>query len=158
MTRCSDDGEPGGTAGKPILEVIQGSGIRNIVIVVTRYFGGTLLGTGGLVRAYTDAAKEGIAGSVLIEKIPGRRYALETDYTDLGKIQYILAQNQIIIEETVYTDKVKIHTLIPEESKGRLLKALTEATGGRGQAAEEEEVYFGLAEGQVQIYPLEEEE
>lgn len=158
LTRCSDDGEPGGTAGKPILEVIQGSGIRNIVIVVTRYFGGTLLGTGGLVRAYTDAAKEGIAGSVLIEKIPGRRYALETDYTDLGKIQYILAQNQIIIEETVYTDKVKIHTLIPEESKGCLLKALTEATGGRVQAAEEEEVYFGLAEGQVQIYPLEEEE
>lgn len=158
LTRCSDDGEPGGTAGKPILEVIQGSGIRNIVIVVTRYFGGTLLGTGGLVRAYTDAAKEGIARSVLIEKIPGRRYSLETDYTDLGKIQYILAQNQITIEDTSYTDKVVIHTLIPEEDKNHLMKELTEATGGRIKALEEEEVYFGLAEGKVQIYPMEEED
>lgn len=73
VTRCSDDGEPGGTAGKPILEVIEGSGIHNIVIVVTRYFGGTLLGTGGLVRAYTDAAKAGIENSVIIgmEPVPG---------------------------------------------------------------------------------------
>ena len=67
LTRCSDDGEPGGTAGKPILEVIQGSGIRNIVIVVTRYFGGTLLGTGGLVRGYTGAATAGIELAVIIE-------------------------------------------------------------------------------------------
>ena len=76
LTRCSDDGEPGGTAGKPILEVIQGSGIRNIVIVVTRYFGGTLLGTGGLVRAYTEAAKAGIENAVIIEKIPATRMKL----------------------------------------------------------------------------------
>ena len=95
--------------------------------------------------------KEGIARSVLIEKIPGRRYSLETDYTDLGKIQYILAQNQITIEDTSYTDKVVIHTLIPEEEKNRLIKELTEATGGRIKALEEEEVYFGLAEGKVQI-------
>ena len=72
-TRCSDDGEPSGTAGKPILEVISGSGIHNIVVVVTRYFGGTLLGTGGLVRAYTDATRAGIENSDIVEKIPGRR-------------------------------------------------------------------------------------
>ena len=79
LTRCSDDGEPGGTAGKPILEVIQGSGICNIAIVVTRYFGGTLLGTGGLVRAYTEAAKAGLEESVIIEKIPGIRMTLAAE-------------------------------------------------------------------------------
>ena len=117
LTRCSDDGEPGGTAGKPILEVIQGSGIRNIVIVVTRYFGGTLLGTGGLVRAYTDAAKAGIENSVIIEKIPGTRIKILTEYTDLGKIQYLLAQNQVTVENTEYTDKVVIHALFPDEER-----------------------------------------
>src|SRR5699024_4493064 len=100
LTRCSDDGEPGGTAGKPILEVIQGSGICNIAIVVTRYFGGTLLGTGGLVRAYTDAAKAGIENSVIIEKIPGVRMKLVTDYTDLCMIQYILGEKEVTEEQT----------------------------------------------------------
>lgn len=69
--RCSDDGEPSGTAGKPILEVIRGAGLHNIFVVVTRYFGGTLLGTGGLVRAYTESAREGISHSQIITKIYG---------------------------------------------------------------------------------------
>ena len=90
-TRCSDDGEPSGTAGKPILEVISGSGIHNIVVVVTRYFGGTLLGTGGLVRAYTDATRAGIENSDIVEKIPGRRVDIAMDYTDLGKLQYMVS-------------------------------------------------------------------
>ena len=122
LTRCSDDGEPGGTAGKPILEVIQGGGICNIAIVVTRYFGGTLLGTGGLVRAYTEAAKAGLEESVIIEKIPGIRMTLAAEYTDLGKIQYILAQNQIIVEKTDYTDTVEMQALFPEEEKEYLMK------------------------------------
>lgn len=152
LTRCSDDGEPGGTAGKPILEVIQGSGIRNIVIVVTRYFGGTLLGTGGLVRAYTDAAKAGIENSVIIEKIPGTRIKILTEYTDLGKIQYLLAQNQVTVENTEYTDKVVIHALFPDEEKEFLRKALTEGTEGRVVLEEGENVYYGLAEGEVIIF------
>lgn len=152
LTRCSDDGEPGGTAGKPILEVIQGSGIRNIVIVVTRYFGGTLLGTGGLVRAYTDAAKAGIENSVIIEKIPGTRIKILTEYTDLGKIQYLLAQNQVTVENTEYTDKVVIHALFPDEEKEFLRKALTEGTGCRVVLEEGENVYYGLAEGEVIIF------
>ena len=68
LQRCSDDGEPNGTAGKPMLEVLRGNELRNIVVVVTRYFGGTLLGTGGLVRAYTKAVQEGIGNSVIVEK------------------------------------------------------------------------------------------
>lgn len=152
LTRCSDDGEPGGTAGKPILEVIQGSGIRNIVIVVTRYFGGTLLGTGGLVRAYTEAAKAGIENAVIIEKIPATRMKLFTEYTDLGKIQYILAQNQVTVENTEYTDKVEIRALFPEKEKKALCRALTESTGGRVHIEEGEDVYYGTAEGEVIIF------
>ena len=77
--RFSDDGEPGGTAGKPILEVIRGHGLKNVLVVVTRYFGGTLLGTGGLVRAYTQSAQAGIAASTLITKIDGYELKIETD-------------------------------------------------------------------------------
>ena len=152
VTRCSDDGEPGGTAGKPILEVIEGSGIHNIVIVVTRYFGGTLLGTGGLVRAYTDAAKAGIENSVIIEKIPGVRMKLVTDYTDLGKIQYILAQNEVTVEHTDYTDKVEIQALFSQDQKAFLIKTLTEGTGGRLRMEEGDEVYFAVVEGEILVF------
>ena len=152
VTRCSDDGEPGGTAGKPILEVIEGSGIHNIVIVVTRYFGGTLLGTGGLVRAYTDAAKAGIENSVIIEKIPGVRMKLVTDYTDLGKIQYILAQNEVTVEHTDYTDKVEIQALFSQDQKAFLIKTLTEGTGGRLKMEEGDEVYFAVVEGEILVF------
>ncbi|MCI5503125.1 MAG: YigZ family protein [Eubacterium sp.] len=152
VTRSSDDGEPSGTAGKPILEVILGSGIHNIVIVVTRYFGGTLLGTGGLVRAYTEAARAGINQADIIEKIEGNRMILETDYTDLGKIQYLLAQNGVTVENTDYADKVIIHPLFPKEDKQRLCKALVEATGGRVKIVEEELVYFGTVDGEVLVF------
>ena len=139
-TRCSDDGEPSGTAGKPILEVISGSGIHNIVVVVTRYFGGTLLGTGGLVRAYTDATRAGIENSDIVEKIPGRRVDIAMDYTDLGKLQYMLAQ------------KVIIHALFPESDKEKLKKKITEATSGRVMTQEGEEVYFGTVDGEVIVF------
>lgn len=151
-TRCNDDGEPSGTAGKPILEVISGSGVHNIVIVVTRYFGGTLLGTGGLVRAYTDAARAGIEGSDIVEKVPGRRIELFMDYTDLGKLQYLLAQNEVLTEETEYTDKVIVHALFPEEEKEMLKKKITEATSGRVGVKEGEEVYFGSVSGEVIVF------
>lgn len=151
-TRCSDDGEPGGTAGKPILEVITGSGIHNIVVVVTRYFGGTLLGTGGLVRAYTDATRAGIENSDIVEKIPGRRVDIAMDYTDLGKLQYLLAQNEVLTEDTEYTDKVIIHALFPEADKDMLKKKITEATSGRVVTQEGEEVYFGTVSGEVIVF------
>lgn len=152
VTRCSDDGEPGGTAGKPILEVIQGSGISNTVIVVTRYFGGTLLGTGGLVRAYTEASRAGIADAVIVEKIRGVRMKLQAEYTDLGKIQYILAQNQVITEQTDYTDKVAIRILLPQEDRLVLWDALREGTGGRIRVTEEEAVYYGVTGEEVILF------
>ena len=105
-TRCSDDGEPSGTAGRPMLDVILGEDIYNVAVVVTRYFGGVLLGTGGLVRAYSKAVQEGLSESLLIEKKKGISLKITTDYTGIGKIQYIAGERQIPILDSEYTDKV----------------------------------------------------
>ena len=93
--RCSDDGEPQGTAGKPMLEVLLGEDLYNTAVVVTRYFGGTLLGTGGLVRAYSKAVQEGLADSRIITKKHGILTEVGTDYNSVGKLQYLFAQNEI---------------------------------------------------------------
>ena len=89
LQRCSDDGEPNGTAGRPMLEVLLRENIHDLVVVVTRYFGGILLGTGGLVRAYQKAVQEGLKNSIIIEKRPGKKLRIDTDYNGIGKIQYI---------------------------------------------------------------------
>ena len=113
LTRCSDDGEPGGTAGRPMLEVLLGEGIRNIVVVVTRYFGGVLLGTGGLVRAYTQAVKAGLENSVIGSMCYGCELEVVTDYNGIGKIQYLLGQRGITPTDSSYTDVVTLRLVIP---------------------------------------------
>lgn len=95
LTRCSDDGEPSGTAGRPMLEVLTGEGIRNAAVVVTRYFGGVLLGTGGLVRAYTQAVKEGLRNCRVGRMRPGYEAVAEADYGDIGKVQYLLRNSSV---------------------------------------------------------------
>ena len=92
IQKASDDGEPQGTAGKPILEVLKKEAIKDTLICVTRYFGGTLLGTGGLVRAYGKAAKEGLLAAGIIEKRKIKLYALKMPYTLSGKVQYLLSE------------------------------------------------------------------
>lgn len=131
LLRFSDDGEPQGTAGKPILEVIQGSGIRNICIVVTRYFGGTLLGTGGLVRAYTDAAKAGIAAGITRLKRQLIECELDMEYTDLGKIQYLIGNTDAEITDTIYTDKVLLKVRVYAPVFEKFGNEVTESTGAR---------------------------
>lgn len=140
--RFSDDGEPSGTAGRPILEVLTGSGIRNLVLVVTRYFGGTLLGTGGLVRAYTQAARAGLAACQTATMRYGYELAVETDYNGIGKLQYLLGQRGIPIEESTYTDQVKIVCRVPREEKDGLLKEITEATAGAAQIKVSDPFYY----------------
>lgn len=142
LTRCSDDGEPSGTAGRPMLEVLLGEELRNVAVVVTRYFGGTLLGTGGLVRAYSGAVKEGLAASVLGRMRYGVRLMIDTDYNGIGKIQYILGQKGLIPEDTVYTDKVQLQVIVPFEMSAGLCKEITEATGARAGLTEVEKLYF----------------
>ncbi len=131
LTRCSDDGEPSGTAGKPILEVLLSAGVTNVAVVVTRYFGGTLLGTGGLVRAYTQATKEGLADAGIATMRFGKELTIGIDYTDVGKVQYILGNRQIDIAQSRYTQTVEFDIRIPAEAVGALTKELTEATAAR---------------------------
>ena len=131
FTRCSDDGEPSGTAGRPMLDVILGEDIYNVAVVVTRYFGGVLLGTGGLVRAYSKAVQEGLAGSLVIEKKKGISLKVTTDYTGIGKIQYIAGERQIPILDSEYTDKVVLKLLVPDAETEAVQKAITEGTNGR---------------------------
>ena len=131
LTRCSDDGEPAGTAGRPMLDVLLKEDIHNIAIVVTRYFGGTLLGTGGLVRAYSGAVQEGLKHSVILTRQSGVRLEIRTDYTDLGKIQYLMGQKQIPTLDSAYTDSVWLEALVPSAQLESFCDALTEGTAGK---------------------------
>lgn len=142
MTRCSDDGEPSGTAGRPMLEVLLASGIRNVAVVVTRYFGGTLLGTGGLVRAYTQAVQAGLAACSVADMRYGVLLELRTDYNGIGKVQYICAQHNIQIQNSEYTEHVTLHVLVEWEQKDAFVKEVTEATNGRTEIEEIEKLYF----------------
>lgn len=121
IERCSDDGEPSGTAGMPILEVIRGMNLRNVIVVVTRYFGGTLLGTGGLVRAYSGCAKLGLESSNIAENILYYLMDVKIDYTLSGKVQYEILQNDYIIHDTQYQDNV-IYTVLVEHNKKEIFE------------------------------------
>lgn len=131
LLRFSDDGEPQGTAGKPILEVVQGSGVRNICIAVVRYFGGTLLGTGGLVRAYTDAAKAGLEASVIRQRRRLVEAELSAEYPDLGRLQYLIGNADAEVTDTVYTERVLVKVRVYAPVYDRFVKTVTEATAGR---------------------------
>ncbi|MDD6211849.1 MAG: YigZ family protein [Clostridiales bacterium] len=131
ISRCSDDGEPSGTAGRPILDVLLGSDVHNACVVVTRYFGGVLLGTGGLVRAYGKAAREGLDNSIILEQIPGRKLQFVCDYSTIGKIQYIAGNRGYQSLDSEYSDIVKLTYLVPEEEARRFCAEITEATNGK---------------------------
>lgn len=151
-TRCSDDGEPSGTAGRPMLDVILGEDIYNVAVVVTRYFGGVLLGTGGLVRAYSKAVQEGLAASRIIEKRRGISLKVTTDYTGIGKIQYIAGERSIPILNSEYTDKVVLELLIPSDEADAVQKAITEGTNGRARMEKNRELYFAVLDGEVMTF------
>ncbi len=131
MIRCSDDGEPQGTAGRPILEVINGSEIHDIVIVVTRYFGGTLLGTGGLVRAYTEAAKAVITAADIVKITHGIKTRMKVGYTDFGKIRYELEKDQICPIDITYESDVSFTVTMTCDMEKEMIGALTDITGGK---------------------------
>ena len=142
LMRFSDDGEPGGTAGKPMLEVLLGEGVRNAAVVVTRYFGGVLLGTGGLVRAYTQAVQEGLRNSRTGWMKYGYLLSMETDYNGVGKILYLLGQRGLEPAEAQYTEAVSLKVLVPYEMRESLEKDITEATCGKTVIQLEDEMFF----------------
>ena len=151
FTRCSDDGEPAGTAGHPMLDVLLGEGIHNTAVVVTRYFGGTLLGTGGLVRAYSKSVQAGLAASTVLEKKKGFLLAMETDYSGIGKIQYLLGQRGLLITDSQYTDKVTVETLVPQEELVSVKEEITEGTNGKTVFAKEEPVAYAF-DGKTPVF------
>lgn len=147
-SRCNDDGEPAGTAGKPMLEVLIGEGVHNVAVVVTRYFGGVLLGTGGLVRAYQAAVKAGLAASKIAVKRQGVKMTLYTDYNGIGKIQYIIGNMGINCVDTRYTDTVEVDIVVPLENERKFVDKVTEGTAGRTVIDRGEEVYYIMVGGE----------
>lgn len=152
IQRFSDDGEPSGTAGKPMLDVLVNEEIHNVAVVVTRYFGGTLLGTGGLVRAYGKAVKEGLDSSVVVEKIRGIVLEIRTDYNGLGKIQYLLGQRKIDILDSEYAEDVLVKALVPMELLDEVKKAVIEATGGKSAMEDGEELDFARKDKELLVF------
>ena len=141
LTRCSDDGEPGGTAGRPMLEVLLGEGLCDVAAAVTRYFGGTLLGTGGLVRAYSGAVKEALKSAQTGMMRYGVKLRIGTDYGGAGKLQYLFGQRGIRAEAE-YGEVVCFALTVPVGEAESLKKAVTEATNGKAVIEETEKIYF----------------
>lgn len=151
FSRCSDDGEPASTAGKPMLEVLINEGIHNAAVVVTRYFGGVLLGTGGLVRAYQGAVKEGLAASVIVEKQKGAKYKITTDYNGIGKLQYIIASLNIFTINTEYTENVDIEVMVNSSMEKEFVDKVVEGTNGKVKISRIEEMSYVIVDNQVVI-------
>lgn len=152
LTRCSDDGEPAGTAGRPMLDVLLKENIHNAAVVVTRYFGGVLLGAGGLVRAYQQATKAGLSASEIIEKKEGAVLFIRTDYTGIGRLQYLFAQEKITVMDTAYEADVLVKAVIPENDKKRIEKTIIEQTNGTAKLEWGDEVTFAEYDGEVLLF------
>jgi len=141
IQRYSDDGEPSGTAGIPLLDILRGQSIQNAMIAVTRYFGGTLLGTGGLVRAYGHSGAEAVRSAEVIEKNLYESLKIFTDYTSFGKIQYAALQNEHIIQKVNYTEQVEMDVLVLTDAAGSFIKEIADLTAGQAQVEKGSPVY-----------------
>ena len=132
IMRYSDDGEPGGTAGMPVLDILKKEGLTNLIVVVTRYFGGILLGTGGLVHAYSKSAKAGVEAAGLLDMVLCREVTLECEYTLLGRLQNEFSKWENIIQgEPVYTDKVQMPVYLPVGECDNFCSSITDKTNAQ---------------------------
>lgn len=130
VEKASDDGEPARTAGVPILSVLQGQNLMNVLVVVTRYFGGTLLGTGGLVRAYTRAAQAAIAAAGVVVETSVIQTTISLPYPLLGKLQFVSQQNGWDIAETFYDENVTVRLVFAAEQGASFVREIREMTSG----------------------------
>lgn len=142
IQRQSDDGEPSGTAGKPILEVIRNQGVKNVAIVVTRYFGGIMLGAGGLIRAYTDGAVLALEAGEVITRVLRREVFVEIEYTWLGKVENELRGRGIRTGETLFTDKVTLLCLPRNDEGDAFMAWITDLTQGQALVTEGRRIYY----------------
>ncbi|MDP4143965.1 MAG: YigZ family protein [Bacillota bacterium] len=142
IQRYSDDGEPQGTGGIPVLEVIKKSGLTDTVVVVTRYFGGILLGAGGLVRAYSKGASQGIKEAGIVEKVKGCSMNIVLSYDLMGKVQYVCEQNNWYIEKVDYSDKVSMNLYCEMDKVDRIKNEIVEITSGNCSFSVSDEQYY----------------
>ena len=141
IKKFSDDGEPQGTAGMPVLDVIEKSGLTDVCIVVTRYFGGIMLGAGGLVRAYSHSASIAIAAAGTVTRALCAKLRITCDYTFYGRLASLIPENGGIIEETLYEDNVTVIFRLPVDDCPSFSAKLTEASNGRYSTEEIDRFY-----------------
>ncbi len=146
IQRFSDDGEPSGTAGMPVLEVIKKMGVQDLAVVVTRYFGGTLLGAAGLIRAYGKCASAGIENAVIVKRQLCTEINIIVEYTLFGKLRNMLDSNGYTVKEVVYGQDAEITVYIPEGGVEAFMKAVTEATSARAVAEVRNNLYITVDE------------
>lgn len=149
IQRYSDDGEPQGTAGIPTLEVIKKEDLRDVVVVVTRYFGGIKLGAGGLVRAYTKGAKVGIEAGIVIEKVKYTEVKIKIEYTQLGRIQNEIMNLGFKVKDTIYSEDVEIIVYSKIEDVHSLTDRMIDITSGTADVSIGEEYYLSEKDGQL---------
>lgn len=149
IQRYSDDGEPTGTAGIPVLEVIKKENLRNVVVVVTRYFGGTKLGAGGLVRAYTKGAKTGLEAGLIVDKILYKSIKIRIDYTLYGKVENELLKLEYVIDDVIYDDAVNIILLCETDNIDKLIDIITELTSSKMTYEELDEKYYSVKDNNL---------
>lgn len=149
IQRFSDDGEPSGTAGIPVLEVIKKEDLRNVVVVVTRYFGGIKLGAGGLIRAYTKGAKIGLEAGIIVDKVLHKKIKVRVNYTSYGIIENFLNQGGYIIDNIIYDDAVNIYVYIKIKDVESFNKKISNLTSGTADFEYLEEEYISIKEGKI---------
>ena len=149
IQRYSDDGEPQGTAGIPTLEVIKKEDLRDVVVVVTRYFGGVKLGAGGLVRAYTKGAKIGIDAAKVIEKVMYKEVRIKIDYNQLGKVQNEIMNMNYFVKDTIYEDNVEIIVYSRLEEVKVLTDKMIDITSATAEIKLCEEFYLSEQNGNI---------
>ena len=149
ITRCNDDGEPAQTAGRPMLDVLLRENIHNCVVVVTRYFGGVLLGTGGLVRAYQGAVQEGLRNCRLLAPKNGKPCTIQTDYNGYGKIEFVLRENNLPILNTDFGADVVISSVVPTELTEMIDTAVADKTAGNAVITWSDEIKYDILEGKL---------
>ena len=140
--RFSDDGEPHGTAGMPMLEVIKGSGITNVLVVVTRYFGGILLGTGGLVRAYSTSTRDALAGAKKVLMCECCEYAIECDYGSYDRLSRLISDCDGMVQNTDFTDKVTVNIVFKKVDTDNFLEKLCESFASKITAKQINQTFF----------------
>lgn len=148
VMRYSDDGEPGGTAGMPIIEVMKARGVTNCAVVVTRYFGGVLLGAGGLVRAYSQGAAAALNACGVGVMHPTARYLMEISYPALNRMDFFLKSEPVIVEDKSYTDVITYTLIVRAEDEAGFLARLTDMSEGRVEPLRVEEMYLAWPEAQ----------